>query len=320
MKNRLIGVFLCLFLSAIAPAFAMEWEWLEAMRVSVQQENYRGEFMHRRGNETSVYSVVHQFENNQITELLRQLDGDMIEVLRQGMKIVCYFPEHAEDALNLPVPAAPYSQVYKLDLERISQNYKAVSMGEARVAGYNTRVIELDSDDWRYTQKLWLEVNSNLLLQSEIIDTNGEVLEQFRFTRLQLGVNVEAQELIPTLSNSSSIQQTGFKEMPTQADDSAFETKLEWMPTGFSLAHAEHRNEAEGWVEQRTYSDGLSSFSLFIEKQSKVTIKQTAVAKMGATTALMTSSSGLAVTLIGEIPGRTAKKVVEALLIPSQSL
>lgn len=300
------------------PAQAMEWQKLDAMRQAIQEQNYRGEYLHRRGDQSSVYSIVHQYADGESIELLRQLDGDMIEILREDNQVTCYLPKGSESALNHAVPAAPFSQVEALDLQRIARNYDAEMIGTERVAGYMTNIIELSGDDWRYKQRLWLEQESHLLLQSELMDVDGSVLEQFRFTRLELGVPIDRGELIPTLRGQQNVlRQTESMERNASANDGAFVSELDWLPVGYELTHSERKSKGRGWLEQRTYSDGLTSFSVFVEKGEAMDTQQSALAKMGATSALMTIKDGLSVTVIGEIPGKTAKSIAQMLTIPA---
>lgn len=293
---------------ASASVGAMEWHWLEQMRVAVQQTDYRGEFVHRRGDTISAYSIVHRYEQGQSLELLQQLDGDMIEVFREGEKLVCFYPEGSATSMNHPIPAAPFSQVYELDLERISETYKATTVGEERVAGFIARVVTLSADQWRYSQKLWLEKDTGLLLQSEMLGADGKVLEQFRFTRLELNAVITEQELQPKLEGNAQRQQTTFRMKDASPDDKEFNSQLTWLPEGFRLTHAFAGMQAEKWTERRSYSDGLTSFTVFVEKGMAMQNK-TSLATMGATNALMAELSGYAVTVVGEIPTATARKL-----------
>lgn len=311
--------FLCLSLLSAASS-AMEWQWLDAMRVAVQEQSYRGEFIHRRGDQTSAYSIAHRFDGSQATELLRQLDGDMIEVFREGQKLVCYYPEGSEAALTDAVPAAPFTQVTSLNLDKISENYTAMATGEERVVGYNAHVITLRGDEWRYTQKLWLELETNLLLQSELLDMNGNVLEQFRFTRLELGVDIADSELLPAQMKQGMRQQTVYRSMAQKLSTQGFQSKLDWLPTGFVLTNSELTRSADGWSEQRTFSDGLSSFSVFIEQDSRLQGQAPVMAKMGATSAYMAMNDSYGITVVGEVPFQSAKKVAQSVSILSPSL
>ena len=322
MSIKLVGrLLLGLSLTAFSSAFSMEWQQFDLMRQAIQETNYQGEYIHRRGDKTNVYGVVHRFKNGKSEELLKQLDGDMVEVLRTDGRLVCYYPEGSEGALSHAIPAAPYSQVNALELSRIAGNYRASSLGVARVAGLQTHIIELKGDEWRYSHRFWLETDTNLLLQSEIVDSSGSVLEQFRYTRIELTTTISDLDLIPSLEGTANVrQQTINRTEQRTVDESSFLTRLSWVPDGYQLTNASRKDEIGGWVEQRTYSDGLTSFSVFVEQKQAGSQSPAAVAKMGATIALMTTVNGLSVTVIGEVPSNTAKQVTQMLSISKASL
>lgn len=291
------------------PAHGMEWQWLNEMRTSIQQLNYQGEYLHRRGDETSVYAIAHATRDGEPVELLQQLDGDMIEVLREGNRVVCYYPKGSEDLVDRAVPAAPFSQMGPMQLDRIAESYQAMAMGEARVAGRDARVVSLSADEWRYHHKLWLDKATGLLLQSEIRDRDGIVLEQFRYTRLTVGEPVSDEALQPSLAKARVRQQTQYRSEPEQPDDDGFRTEPGWLPAMFKLEMTERYQSNEGWMEKRVYSDGLATFSLFVEPamDDKPMASQ---ARMGATSAVMQQQGDLMVTVIGEIPPRTARRLL----------
>ncbi|MBU2865097.1 MucB/RseB C-terminal domain-containing protein [Reinekea forsetii] len=311
MNKRVISA-IFLLLVVCSPLHAMEWMWLEKMRLSVQQLNYRGEFMHRRGDDTQVFSIVHRFTEGTATELLRQLDGHMIEVLRQGEKLTCYFPEGTESAAEHPVPAAPFSQLSEMGLEQISLAYTASEVGEDRVAGYMANIIKLTSDQWRYEYRFWLEKETHMLLQSEIIDSRGKVLEQFRFTRLELNVTLSNQELRPKIEQPALVQSSQVNHQSNQVKSD--KVTLTWVPSGFLVNHSQTMASANGWTEKISYSDGLTSFSVFVDSQGLAS-SQSTMAKMGATTAIMVSRDKLGVTVVGEIPEQTAMKLAQSVTL-----
>ncbi|EAR10327.1 MucB/RseB C-terminal domain-containing protein [Reinekea blandensis] len=317
MRRLLLLIGLCLSISA---GQAMEWQMLEDMRQAVQQQSYRGEYLHRRGDHSSVYSVVHRFEDGVSQELLRQLDGDMIEVLRQGDERICYLPPDARGALNNALPAAPFSQVEVLNLQTIADHYQASSVGSERVAGYQASIIELKGDDWRYRQRLWLEKQTGLLLQSELIGPEGVVLEQFRFTRLELGVEVLDRELVPTLRGESDvIRQRVQRVIPDSLPDDGFSSQVDWLPAGFERTFSQRTVGNSGWLEQRTYSDGLATVSIFVE-QGESDDASSGLAKMGATTAWMTFRQGVSITVVGEVPNQTVKAIAKEISLASSAL
>jgi len=306
--KRLFLVVVCLM---SMPAFAMEWQWLEEMRSAIRNMSYQGEYLHRRGDETSVFSIAHATRNGNVVELLQQLDGNMIEVLREGDRVVCYYPKGSEDLVDRAIPAAPFSQMGPMQLERIATSYQAMAMGEARVAGRDARVVSLSADDWRYHHKLWLDKATGLLLQSEIRSQDGTVLEQFRYTRLTVGEPVSDQALQPSLAKAQVRQQTQYRAEPEQPDAGGFVAEPGWLPPMFELEMTERHTGSEGWVEKRVYSDGLSTFSLFVEPAMDDD-PMDSQARMGATHAVMQQHGDLMVTVIGEIPSETARRLLSS--------
>lgn len=289
------------------PTQAMEWDWLRQMRDAIQNASYQGEYLHRRGDQTSVYAIAHTLRDGEPVERLQQLDGAMIEVIRRGNRLVCYYPAGAEDQLSRPIPAAPFSQVGPMALDRLAQTYQAESIGEARVAGRTARVLTLSADDWRYRHRLWLDRDTALLLQSEILSAEGDILEQFRYTRLSVGGPVPDAALQPTLNGSNGRQQALVQPPMPTPDTESFVTELNWLPPMFKLTMAERDVLADGWREKRVYSDGLATFSVFVEPV--MAAEPDSLVRMGATTALMSDSKGLTVTVIGEIPRATAERL-----------
>lgn len=289
------------------PVQAMEWQWLSQMRDAIQNASYQGEYVHRRGDQTSAYAIAHSLRDGEPVERLQQLDGAMIEVVRRGNTLVCYYPAGAEDQIDRPIPAAPFSQVGPMALDRLAQSYQAMASGEARVAGREARVVTLSADQWRFTHRLWLDRDTGLLLQSEILGNDGEVLEQFRYTRLSVGGPIADAALEPTLGGATGRQQTRIQSLMPTPDTDGFVTTLSWMPPMFKLTMAERQTSVDGWLEKRVYSDGLATFSMFVEPA--MAAEPDSLVRMGATTALMSEVEGLTVTVIGEIPRITAERL-----------
>lgn len=317
---KLIKYGLCVaLLSLSATVTAMEWQWIDAMRVAVQEQSYEGEFIHQRGNTTRAYSIAHRFEQGRVKQLLRQLDGERIEVIREGDRLVCFYPAGSTVDLSAPVPAAPFAYASELDLPMISSNYSAMAQGQARVAGYDADIIVLMADEWRYSRRLWLEQDTHLLLQSQLLDASGKVIEQFRFTRLSIGEPISENALNPPTLKEGMRQQTVFSSPPESSMAKTLTTSISWLPNGYELYHSEHLMTERGWREKQTYVDGLSSFTVFVEHQEQTNEQPIAIAKMGATTALMSARAKHSISIIGEIPPETAKSIESGILFLAQA-
>jgi sigma-E factor negative regulatory protein RseB len=147
-----------------------------------------------------------------------------------------------------------------------------------------------------------------MLLQSELIDANGTVLEQFRFTRLELNAVLKTNELTPSVESPVLVQKSQISHDANKAKSE--KVALNWMPKGFELSNSTTTATAQGWTEKLIYSDGLTSFSVFVDSAGLI-MPQSTMAKMGATTALMISRGKLGITVIGEVPEQTALKLAQ---------
>lgn len=86
-----------------------------------------------------------------------------------------------------------------------------------------------------------------------------------------------------------------------------------WVPAGFIKA-----SSSAGTIEAQTYTDGLSSFTLFLERpQADIRVGEGLVnrgATIAYTRGLMLDSGPRLVTVVGEVPVNSARMVVESLI------
>ena len=69
-------------------------------------------------------------------------------------------------------------------------------LGHDRVAGYDADVVLLKAkDSIRFSQRLWSERQTGLLLRAEVLGANGQVLESVGFSELQLGIRPQIDAL-----------------------------------------------------------------------------------------------------------------------------
>jgi sigma-E factor negative regulatory protein RseB len=88
---------------------------------------------------------------------------------------------------------------------------------------------------------------------------------------------------------------------------------LGWLPAGFEEASSSDT----GVAQTRTYTDGLSTFSVFVEQPKGEIRLGEGMVNRGATLAytrgLRTDEGAVLVSVIGEIPINTARMLVEGL-------
>jgi sigma-E factor negative regulatory protein RseB len=89
---------------------------------------------------------------------------------------------------------------------------------------------------------------------------------------------------------------------------------LEWQPDGFIAAAAPRSGKGKAVA----FSDGLAAFSVFVEPARKI-VMPTGASRIGATTIYMkqleVDNVDFFVTVVGEIPPMTARKVAESVKV-----
>lgn len=312
---------LCLVLLAfIAPtvqADSASIELLERMSQAAKQLNYEGVFAYQRGNAFQSIRLYHRNDNGTESERLISLNGTAREVIRNNDTVTCISPEGKQ----VNVSRRPLGHGFPSDLPRRLRSatpfYELTIGKEARVAGKLTQRLEIKPlDNYRYGYRLWMDEETDLLLKSELIDEQNKVLETFEFTDIHIGIDIPDSDLQAKMSgNEMILHRTEPGEMTTQDLVAFSHWKAKWLPEGFSLvAHQNRlRTNSRAHVEQRVYSDGLSSVSVFIEKRHAQHNHFDGRSHMGAINAFGRVINAHFVTVVGEVPAITVEKIGAAI-------
>lgn len=278
--------------------------WLSRLAPAQQATSYRGVFVYARGDQVSSLKVVRRVQEGRIRERLVPQDGGAGEILRNDEAVHCVLPRQGHFLLEGAIPSGPFSDAFPAQREAMNQWYRPVRLEDDRIAGYATAVIDLPARDaWRYSYRLWLELNTALLVKSQVLEANGEVLERFQFSSLEITDQIADDELKGRLIPDQVKAPTA--DAP-HAEHALYEAWTPgWLPPGFTQT-------ADG--DRRAYSDGLASFSIFVEPPSGMDMPEGA-SRIGATTVYMrhwtSDGTSLRVTVVGEVPPATAMKVAE---------
>ena len=132
----------------------------------------------------------------------------------------------------------------------IDNHYRVSLGGESRIAGRPSVRLDIEPlDSLRYGHRLWLDRSTGLPLKRVLIDADGQIIETFQMTELDQ----------PTLYEGA-VAFDASTEVPPQP------WQLGWLPTGYrSLALPQASSIDSLPLGHRLYSDGLASFSVFIE-------------------------------------------------------
>ncbi|MEE9343011.1 MAG: MucB/RseB C-terminal domain-containing protein [Gammaproteobacteria bacterium] len=286
--------------------------WVEKVPLAVQSMNYKGTFIYQRNDKTDAMSITHAFDERGERERLFSLSGPKREVIRNNQMVTCVLGDKQSVVLNKRLPRESFLTSFPKDVSNLEENYRFELGGEARVAGHPCQqVIIKPRDDYRYGRRLCIEKETFMLLQTEVTDDKGEVIEKVMFTDIIFPESVNEKDLRPVY------QDTGFKWI-RERGLSLFGKKKpkknpyeHWvftdMPAGFArTTHRWHNlTEANQPVEHWVYSDGFANVSLYIEKAKPNDEEYAGMSRRGALNAFGTMINGYHITALGEVPLKT---------------
>jgi sigma-E factor negative regulatory protein RseB len=296
------------------PAEKSQWkaiDWLMYMQSASVERNYQGRFMFTRGQMSSAMSITHHYGSGIERERLKQLDGEMGEIVRNGERVMCVFPDNRV----VEVESSPVSHNFSNKFVGFmpgKSHYTLSIAGKERMIERSCVVVNIGATDSdRYGYRLWIDEEKGLLLKSELLDLEGEALERFQYTQINYPENIAA-EVFEVMGAGKAVKH----EMISTQDKSFAWSKdvmwaLDWLPLGYEKINGQSREGQNVMV----YSDGLATFSVFIESVEKGAMPEGA-SQVGATIAYSVERSieghDYHVTVVGEIPAMTAMKVAKS--------
>ena len=254
--------------------------------------------------------VIHVVAPDGERERLVSLNGSAREVLRDKDTVTCIMPDARLVWVDPRGPQRAFPKIMTEELTRLANFYDFRLGGTDRVAGRLVQEIAiLPKDDYRYGYRLWLDLETALPLKSDLIDESGTAVEQMMFTHLSLPGKIDAALLEPeTTGEAFSWQmETGAPEV---ADSDALEWKSSRIPAGYSIKSTRLRalRDSPEPVQHTVFSDGLSSFSLYVERAGDADGLR-GPSRMGAVNAWGNRVGDVQITVVGEVPRATTKLV-----------
>jgi sigma-E factor negative regulatory protein RseB len=284
-------------------------QWIAKMREAATYSSYRGTFMFSRGDMSSSMRVVHRFKDGEEQERLTQLDGEMGEILRRGMEVICLVGEHNLVKLEKGEFGNPVSSSFKEYMPG-QAHYRLEKRGIERVVNRPAKKLLVEAQDlMRYSYRLWLDHETGLLLKSQVVGDDGQSLETFQFTSLEIPTQTKEDEFTFDMDSEAVVMRTIPMSQPDKLWPSGVQWNVAWVPSGFKTMSAPGNGR-----DVMLYSDGLASFSVFVEKR-KDEMLPIGASMVGATTLYFSEFAhegmAYAVTVVGEIPAMTAMKVAK---------
>ncbi|MGZ8216041.1 MucB/RseB C-terminal domain-containing protein [Methylomagnum sp.] len=288
--------------------------WLTDMRHAVAERNYKGVVAYLKdGQQMESFQLFHASKSGVEQERLVSMNSPLREVIRNAEKVSCYFPDtkkvfienkagnHSSALVDLPE-----------DLSRLTRYYRVNLQGQEYVARRLSQVVGIEPrDDYRYARLIWVDTDSKLPLKFEMLDEDGQTVEQMVFTSVSLEESIPQKELEPSVEAGAFTQQSGQTE--TLPLDSLRWT-LQNVPEGFRIVSYNRmkRSPANRAVDHVLLSDGFSSVSIYLETQKGGFTTQYSK-RLGTLNAKSLRIDDYSVTVMGEVPAKTVEVIAHGL-------
>jgi sigma-E factor negative regulatory protein RseB len=292
----------------IAPAQSASGEILQQMSSASRSLNYELAYIsiNKQGIESLRYR--HAVVDKQSLGQLLHMDGPRREVLQRGGGISYFEPglepftlsgDHIVDVM----PSITYA-----DFNYLAKYYDFIAVGQTRISDRTSEVFRIVARDGsRYSYVVWIDAESKLPLRVDLLDRDGETLEQYRVISLVVGEQIKK-----VMQGLLKANLPPLLSLPT-AENIQLSWSTSWLPAGVKEVARNRRKlpNVEQPVESRLYSDGLFSFSVNVTPSGSNTGKQ--FYRQGRRTIQTEIRNGNEVTVVGELPPSTAKRIADSI-------
>lgn len=292
--------------------------WLVRSHEAASRRNYQGVLVQTAGGQVSSSRVAHFVDGAQQAERIEALDGEPRAMLRLNDQVHTFWPRSRVVVQEQRDVRANFPSLFSGPERRVLDWYELKALGQDRVAGYDADVVLLKArDQQRFSQRLWAERQTGLLLRSDILGPQGQVLESSAFSELLIGLKPQIEQVASQLRRQEGYRVLRPAVLPATLDGEGWQVLNP--PAGFREVQCARRSlgpagdGAAPVVLQTIFSDGLTHVSLFIEPFQPERHQGQASTAMGATHTLMVQRDRQWITVVGDVPTETLQRFVDAL-------
>jgi sigma-E factor negative regulatory protein RseB len=289
--------------------------WLDKIATSAQNVNYEGTFVYRRDDQLVSMHLIHVTGPDGEREQLVSLSGGQRVLLRSKEGVVCIFPGKNQITYNKGGLGKHFPSQLAAHVEDLEKNYHLSMGSNDRIAGRAARMLIVEpKDNYRYGYRIWVDKDTGLLLQSDLVNEHGNAVEQVMFTSIKV-VDKPTPEMVKAVTMNDEMRKSliATKEKTVSTNDMPW--RITQMPSGFAMAeHYQHNNGKRNPVEQIVLTDGMATVSIFIERINENTAPPfKGVSHMGAVNAFGTVVDDHQLTVVGEVPAATVRLIGHSL-------
>lgn len=304
------------------PHHSDDADWLSTMAFAAHQADYSGTFVYQDGvgGHVELSRITHVVDADGEHERLEGLNGARREIVSSNNQVWLYMGDrkvrierrHGERAFPALLPE---------QISILKENYQIRSAEEDRVAGFHVHAVVFQpKDNLRYTHKMWAHSESGLLLKAVVLDERSHIIEQYAFTQLQLGRNVDRTWVVRDVAVPSVSPKNEAALAVKSPEMKPIDWQIDALPVGFKkiMEVCRPMRDKTKPVIHLVYSDGLAGISVFIEDLAGRSDINTGLSTQGAIQIYNRISGDKLITVVGEVPPRTVIQVAESVRYAGQ--
>lgn len=282
--------------------------WLAHAQQAAVHTSYSGNLVYERKGVFATYATHHLAQNHGFTQRIVRLDNAQYELLRNQEGVLCSF---SETSTQTPFYLSDWPSSLA-SLQHIEQNYQLSWGEESRIAGRPTYSLNFAAkDSYRYSMQLKLDQQTGVPLQTLLLNNRQQLLERTQYVSFAPGQPVPSALQASANCSRQTVQQNSHS-------DSVWDPK--WVPTGFvKVQSSVFQVAGKTNTYNRSYSDGLVHFSVFIEpNHSRVRLPEVKKSRTLGPTALVSLSGckhvkpPVVITVIGELPMLAIERIAHS--------
>jgi len=289
--------------------------WLSKMNEAVHGLNYTGTYVYINDGHIDTMQIVHSVDDKGERERLLSLNGEAREILRDSEKVTCILPADKSVIVGHLKAGTGLPALLPENILELRSVYDIELIGRDRIAGYPAVILAVEPrDKMRYGYRIWLEEDSGMVLRSDIMDSQANVIEQMMFTEISLQSPVSAAMLEPTVEHDQFRVVTDHMASHEEMQPGQNKWSFSRIPKGFRVTSQSLKSMPmkKHLVQHFVLSDGIASVSVYIEKTMPDDQVLEGETSMGSMNAYGRKVNDHRVTVMGEAPRATVKQIAEA--------
>ena len=151
-----------------------------------------------------------------------------------------------------------------------------------------------------------------------VTDEHGQVIEQYAFTQLVIGGNLDRRWIADSEANLTQSELTPLPKAKAVTNASLWQ--VDAMPAGFKriLEMNRHLRSKKSPVMHLVFSDGMAGVSIFIEDVASAANLNTGLNSNGSVQVYNKVAGNKLITVVGEVPPRTVIQIAESVRFAGQ--